>query len=676
MSNDIDPHVTEKYEIKRRLGKGAYGIVWKAVDHETGDTVALKKIFDAFRNCTDAQRTFREIMFLQEFSEHDNVIKLKNVLKANNDKDIYLVFDFMDTDLHAVIKKGNILKDIHKRYIMYQVLKACNYLHSGNVIHRDLKPSNILLDSDCFVKVCDFGLARSLTHLKQTEQIGNPALTEYVATRWYRAPEILLASPRYTKGVDMWSIGCILAELLLGKPLFPGSSTLNQIEKIMSVINRPSRADIDSIQSEYGHSILERASARARKSLRDVIPNSPPDAVDLMEQLLVFNPEKRLSAQECLSQSYVSKFHSRSKNQVLNYDVLPPLDDDIQLTVAEYRDKLYEMITEKKRIAKRERRIPSVKDSSYGRATNKSIYSKSKEESQYPPSEPKDMNRSVKKNNSEARSYQNTPHKTNYQQAMQSNSLNYHNVMSAGDKQHQTATKKNSTNHQQSQMLRTGSSASSFYQQKAQQQANQQTAVAFGRTVKYTPAINNRQYSRAQTAMVDRKQGSAYNYNKSEQKPSSIYNNSYLYDDTLSQRGVALLRRYHSVCGYAYKQKQGSTTVASRPKSLIQQYNNSYSHKLLSRNDNPVVNGSRINASGRPPTNPRSLVNTTQATYHQVNHQQYGRNTVGRKPVAGSSKNALSSGSAKQRLGSYPQGYSVINQSALTAIGVGGKNKQ
>jgi len=648
MSNDIDPHVTEKYEIKRRLGKGAYGIVWKAVDHETGDTVALKKIFDAFRNCTDAQRTFREIMFLQEFSEHDNVIKLKNVLKANNDKDIYLVFDFMDTDLHAVIKKGNILKDIHKRYIMYQVLKACNYLHSGNVIHRDLKPSNILLDSDCFVKVCDFGLARSLTHLKQTEQIGNPALTEYVATRWYRAPEILLASPRYTKGVDMWSIGCILAELLLGKPLFPGSSTLNQIEKIMSVINRPSRADIDSIQSEYGHSILERASARARKSLRDVIPNSPPDAVDLMEQLLVFNPEKRLSAQECLSQSYVSKFHSRSKNQVLNYDVLPPLDDDIQLTVAEYRDKLYEMITEKKRIAKRERRIPSVKDSSYGRATNKSIYSKSKEESQYPPSEPKDMNRSVKKNNSEARSYQNTPHKTNYQQAMQSNSLNYHNVMSAGDKQHQTATKKNSTNHQQSQMLRTGSSASSFYQQKAQQQANQQTAVAFGRTVKYTPAINNRQYSRAQTAMVDRKQGSAYNYNKSEQKPSS----------------------------YAYKQKQGSTTVASRPKSLIQQYNNSYSHKLLSRNDNPVVNGSRINASGRPPTNPRSLVNTTQATYHQVNHQQYGRNTVGRKPVAGSSKNALSSGSAKQRLGSYPQGYSVINQSALTAIGVGGKNKQ
>jgi len=645
MSNDIDPHVTEKYEIKRRLGKGAYGIVWKAVDHETGDTVALKKIFDAFRNCTDAQRTFREIMFLQEFSEHDNVIKLRNVLKADNDKDIYLVFDFMDTDLHAVIKKGNILKDIHKRYIMYQVLKACNYLHSGNVIHRDLKPSNILLDSDCFVKVCDFGLARSLTHLKQTEQIGNPALTEYVATRWYRAPEILLASPRYTKGVDMWSIGCILAELLLGKPLFPGSSTLNQIEKIMSVISRPSRADIDSIHSEYGHSILERASARSRRSLREVIPNAPPDAVDLMEQLLVFNPEKRLSAQECLSHPYVSKFHSRSKNHVLNYDVLPPLDDDIQLTVAEYRDKLYDMITEKKRIAKRQRRINSMKDSSYGRTANKNIYSKTKEENHYPPSEPKNISRSVKKTNSGSSSYQNTPHKSNYQQAMQSNSHNYHSVMSAGDKHHQTATKKTPANHQQSQLLQTGSSPSSYYQQKAQQ-ANQQTAVAFGRTIKYTPSINSRQISRAQTAMIDRKQGIGYNYDKAEQKPSS----------------------------YAYKQKQGSTAAGPRPKSLIQQYNSSYSHKVLSRNDNPTVNGSRMN--GRPPTNPRSLVNTTQATYHQVNHPQYGRNTVGRKPVAGSSKNAPSSGSAKQRLGSYPQGYSVINQSALTAIGVGGKNKQ
>lgn len=236
---EVEALVSQKYEIKRRLGKGAYGIVWKAIDRRTGEIVAVKKIFDAFRNRTDAQRTFREIMFLREFGEHPNIIKLLDVIRAQNDKDIYLIFESMETDLHAVIKKGNLLKDIHKCYILYQLLKATKFIHSGNVIHRDQKPSNILLDADCFVKLCDFGLARSLCHMNEDQ--GNPALTEYVATRWYRAPEILLSSRSYTKGVDMWSIGCILGELLLGKPLFPGTSTVNQIEQILRVIPAPSR---------------------------------------------------------------------------------------------------------------------------------------------------------------------------------------------------------------------------------------------------------------------------------------------------------------------------------------------------------------------------------------------------------------------------------------------------
>ncbi|XP_070604813.1 mitogen-activated protein kinase 15 [Erythrolamprus reginae] len=195
---EVEEPVARRYEIKRRLGKGAYGIVWKATDRRTGASVAVKKIFDAFRNRTDAQRTFREILFLQEFGGHPNIIQLLNVIRAQNDKDIYLVFESMETDLHAVIKKGNLLKDIHKCYILYQLLKATKFIHSGNVIHRDQKPSNILLDRDCFVKLCDFGLARSLGQIEKEE--GNPALTEYVATRWYRAPEILLAS----KWCDLW----------------------------------------------------------------------------------------------------------------------------------------------------------------------------------------------------------------------------------------------------------------------------------------------------------------------------------------------------------------------------------------------------------------------------------------------------------------------------------------
>uniref|UniRef100_A0A1I7X870 Protein kinase domain-containing protein n=1 Tax=Heterorhabditis bacteriophora TaxID=37862 RepID=A0A1I7X870_HETBA len=166
----------------------------------------------------------------------------------------------MEADLHNVIKKVTILKDVHKQYIMCQLFRAIRFLHSGNVLHRDLKPSNVLLDADCRVKLADFGLARSLSSVHMIviwmissqledypEGQNMPELTEYVATRWYRSPEILLAAKRYTKGVDMWSLGCILAEMLLGRALFPGTSTINQIERIMNTINRPSRNDIESI---------------------------------------------------------------------------------------------------------------------------------------------------------------------------------------------------------------------------------------------------------------------------------------------------------------------------------------------------------------------------------------------------------------------------------------------
>nr|XP_054771971.1 extracellular signal-regulated kinase 2-like isoform X1 [Lytechinus pictus] len=348
MTSEVEEHVLAKYEIKKRLGKGAYGIVWKAIDRRTREIVALKKIFDAFRNQTDAQRTFREIMFLQEFSDHKNIVKLLNVMRAENDKDIYLVFEYMDTDLHAVIKKGGILKDIHKRYIMYQLINATMYLHSGNVIHRDQKPSNILLDTECFVKVADFGLARSITQIDAVLSEDNPALTEYVATRWYRAPEILLASKRYTKGVDMWSVGCILGELIKGKPMFPGTSTFNQLERIMAIIDPPNKADVEAIQSDYGATFVDMSKLRHKQSIEEVLPGAPADAIDLIRKLLHFNPDKRLTAKQALSHPYVARFRIKSGEIFLDYDVVPPLDDDVQLSVNEYRSKLYEMMKEKK----------------------------------------------------------------------------------------------------------------------------------------------------------------------------------------------------------------------------------------------------------------------------------------------------------------------------------------
>ncbi|XP_042319600.1 mitogen-activated protein kinase 15-like isoform X3 [Sceloporus undulatus] len=344
---EVEAAVARRYQIQRRLGKGAYGVVWKAAERASGASVAVKKIFDAFRNRTDAQRTFREVAFLQEFGSHPNIVRLLDVVRAQNDRDLYLVFESMETDLQAVLRKGGLLKDIHRRYILCQLLRATKFLHSGGVIHRDQKPSNVLLDADCFVKLCDFGLARSLGQIQADE--GGPPLTEYVATRWYRAPEILLASRRYTEGVDMWSLGCILGEMLLGKPLFPGSSTLNQIEQILRVVAPSSPEDVGAFHSDYSASIISRMGGQQRVSFEELLPAStPPEALDLLKRLLVFNPEKRLTAEEALQHPYVQRFHCPAKEPALRSNVILPLDDNVQLSVAEYRNKLYEMILEKK----------------------------------------------------------------------------------------------------------------------------------------------------------------------------------------------------------------------------------------------------------------------------------------------------------------------------------------
>jgi serine/threonine protein kinase len=182
MTEEIEKHVLRKYEIAQKLGKGAYGIVWKAIDKVSRTQVALKKCFDAFRNSTDAQRTYREIMYLEALNGHDNIIKLLGIIKAENDRDIYLVFSYCETDLHAVVR-ANILQEIHKQYIIYQLLKALKFMHSAELLHRDIKPSNLLLNSDCHVRVCDFGLCRSVKEARSAQGT-DTILTDYVATRW------------------------------------------------------------------------------------------------------------------------------------------------------------------------------------------------------------------------------------------------------------------------------------------------------------------------------------------------------------------------------------------------------------------------------------------------------------------------------------------------------------
>ncbi|KAL4422087.1 hypothetical protein ABPG77_001555 [Micractinium sp. CCAP 211/92] len=372
MSEEIDKHVLKKYEVQQRLGKGAYGIVWKAIDKKTKETVALKKIFDAFQNATDAQRTFREIMFLQELNNHENIIRLLNVLKADNDRDIYLVFEYMETDLHAVIR-ANILEEVHKQYIMYQIFRSLKYMHSAQLLHRDIKPSNVLLNSECQVKMADFGLARSVAQL-QTEE-GNPVLTDYVATRWYRAPEILLSSHRYTYGVDMWACGCILGELINGKPIFPGTSTMNQLDRILEVSGRPSPEDIDSVQSPFAATMLDSMRAPATPRLEATFPSASPEALDLLRRLLHFNPDKRISPEEALRHPYCAQFHNPHDEPVAPGTITIPIDDNTKYTISEYRDRLYlEIVKRKKELRRAQKEREAARAASRSKSRSNGAY--------------------------------------------------------------------------------------------------------------------------------------------------------------------------------------------------------------------------------------------------------------------------------------------------------------
>jgi mitogen-activated protein kinase 1/3 len=217
-SRKISFNVSEQYDIQDVVGEGAYGVVCSAIHKPSTQKVAIKKItpFDHSMFCL---RTLREMKLLRYFN-HENIISILDIQRPrgyDNFNEVYLIQELMETDMHRVIRTQD-LSDDHCQYFIYQTLRALKAMHSANVLHRDLKPSNLLLNANCDLKVCDFGLARSAA----SQEDNSGFMTEYVATRWYRAPEIMLTFKEYTKAIDVWSVGCILAEMLSGKPLFPG----------------------------------------------------------------------------------------------------------------------------------------------------------------------------------------------------------------------------------------------------------------------------------------------------------------------------------------------------------------------------------------------------------------------------------------------------------------------
>lgn len=202
------------------------------------------------------------------------------------------------------------------------------------------------------MKVADFGLARSIKALSGAASTADSSvLTDYVATRWYRAPEILLGSTCYTKAVDMWSLGCILAEMLGGKPLFPGTSTMNQLEKILEVTGMPPQSDVDAIQSAFAATMLQSLPLVRKKSLGGLFSASH-DALDLTQRLLEFNPAKRISAEGALKHPYLAQFYT-GEEPAAPHAVSISIDDNVKYTVQDYRDKLYKEVVAKKRANRR-----------------------------------------------------------------------------------------------------------------------------------------------------------------------------------------------------------------------------------------------------------------------------------------------------------------------------------
>ncbi|CAN4076958.1 unnamed protein product [Withania somnifera] len=286
--------VTAKYKPPiMPIGKGAYGIVCSALNSETNEHVAIKKIANAFDNKIDAKRTLREIKLLRHM-DHENIVAIRDIIPPPQREafnDVYIAYELMDTDLHQIIRSNQGLSEEHCQYFLYQILRGLKYIHSANVLHRDLKPSNLLLNANCDLKICDFGLARVTSE--------TDFMTEYVVTRWYRPPELLLNSSDYTAAIDVWSVGCIFMELMDRKPLFPGRDHVHQLRLLMELIGTPSEAEMEFL-NENAKRYIRQLPLYLRQSFVEKFPHVNPAAIDLVEKMLTFDPRRRLTGEEPL----------------------------------------------------------------------------------------------------------------------------------------------------------------------------------------------------------------------------------------------------------------------------------------------------------------------------------------------------------------------------------------
>uniref|UniRef100_A0A8C6W0S7 mitogen-activated protein kinase n=1 Tax=Nothobranchius furzeri TaxID=105023 RepID=A0A8C6W0S7_NOTFU len=299
--------VPERYTTLRAIGSGAYGTVCSALDQRTKEKVAIKKLYRPFQSLIHAKRAYRELRLLRHI-QHENVICLLDVFTPDATLEkfqtFYMVMPFVYQDLSHIMKKKRLTDQIIK-YLFYQLLKGLKYIHSAGIIHRDLKPGNLAVSENCDLKILDFGLAR------QTES----EMTGYVVTRWYRAPEIIFNWMHYSQTVDVWSSACILAEMITGHVLFPGHDSIDQLTKILNLTGTPDPSLVKKMQSKDAQTYVAGLPPQKKKNFKEVFPLMDRsgiqlyEALNLLEGMLLLDPEKRLTAKQGLSHPYLVEYH-------------------------------------------------------------------------------------------------------------------------------------------------------------------------------------------------------------------------------------------------------------------------------------------------------------------------------------------------------------------------------
>mmetsp|Transcript_47094 Transcript_47094/g.100819 ORF Transcript_47094/g.100819 Transcript_47094/m.100819 type:complete len:404 (-) Transcript_47094:162-1373(-) len=300
----------KQFTVLEPVGQGAYGVVCAAKDEDKKEQVAIKKIENAFEHLTFAKRTLRELRLLRHL-RHENLVDIRYVFlpgfKEGFD-DVYVVTELMETDLASILKSPQPLSDDHCQFFLYQILRGLKYVHSAAVIHRDLKPRNLLVNSNCDLKICDYGLARVRYENDDTDFHTCP-MTEYVCTRWYRAPEVLCSWTNYGKEIDMWSVGCIFAEMLRRKPIFPGKNTQHQLQLIIQCCGTQDKETLRRIPNAKCRKFVESLPASGGRSLQEAVPNTSKEEFDLLNKTLSFSPLNRCTVDQVLQHSYLAQLH-------------------------------------------------------------------------------------------------------------------------------------------------------------------------------------------------------------------------------------------------------------------------------------------------------------------------------------------------------------------------------